>query len=111
AGEPEAVAGMRRRRLIGEAGLVQRAKEPVAAAVPREHTPRPVAAVSGRSEAHDENARLRIAEARKRTRPVALAVIARRGHGRHPLAIRDATPAAPARDDAAGRAPRAAPRL
>src|SRR3990172_1507363 len=48
AAEREPVAGVGRRRLIGEPRLVERAKEPVPAPVSREHAPGAVAAVGGR---------------------------------------------------------------
>src|SRR5262249_58206615 len=61
--------------LGGEACLPQRAEEPVAALVAREHAARAIAAVGGRRQPHQQQARARIAEARERPGPVLLASI------------------------------------
>jgi hypothetical protein len=53
-------------------------------------------------QAHEKDARFRIAEARQRSRPVVLAVIAGRRNGGHRFAMLDQTRASPTRDDAAG---------
>ena len=57
---------MNRRRLIGEARFVKRAKEPVAASISREDSTGSIPAVSRRREPYHKQSRLRIAEARHR---------------------------------------------
>ncbi len=57
---------------LARPGPVQRGVEPVAAAVAGEHPSRAVRAVRGRGEPHDEDPRVRVAEAGYRTAPVGL---------------------------------------
>jgi hypothetical protein len=97
----EAVAGVQRRRLVGEAGTVQRGEEEVARAVAGEDPAGAVRAVGGRREAEDHHGRARIAEAGDRSAPVLL--VAERGAllARDELAPRDEPRAAPAGDDLA----------
>ena len=88
----EAVVPVDRRRLIREAGAMQRRVEPVAALVAGEDAARPVAAVRRRREPDDQDARRGIAESGNRAtpvRPVAEASDALRGD-----AACDARPAA-----------------
>ena len=89
-------------RLVGEAGPVQRGEQPVAGAVAGEDPPGPVAAVGRRREADHHQPRARVAEARQRARPVALALVAARRVGRDGLAPRDQPRAAAARLDLGG---------
>jgi hypothetical protein len=99
--EAEPIPGIHRRGLIGEPGLVERAKEPLSAPVSREHPPRPVTSVCRRGQSHHDNARPRISEAGERPRPVLLADIPARGMGRHRLPVPHQARAEPAADDAA----------
>src|SRR6266850_2300831 len=94
-----AVGGVDGRRLVGEACVVERLEEPVAAAIAGEHAARAVAAVGRGREPDQQQPRARVTEARKRTRPVALAPIAERRRGGGSLAMRDESPAAPAAHD------------
>jgi hypothetical protein len=63
--------------LIGKAGLVEDGEEEVARPITGEYPARAVASVRRRREADDHDARLWIAEAGNRFRPVTLARIAR----------------------------------
>jgi hypothetical protein len=56
--------------------VVERVEEPVAAPIAREHPTRPVPAVCRRRQPHQKELRIRVAEARQRSRPVVLAVVA-----------------------------------
>src|SRR5262249_9372553 len=70
--EAQAVAFVDRRRLIGEAGAVERGVEEVAGAVAGEDAAGAVAAVRRGRQADDQHARLGIAEAGDRLAPVVL---------------------------------------
>ena len=70
AGEAEAVPAVGAGRLVGEAGAVQRRVEEVAGAVTREHAAGAVRAVGGRSQAHDHDPSVRIAEGGDGSSPV-----------------------------------------
>ena len=74
-GEDQAVVGAGRGREIGEAGAVQGAHQEVARAVAREDAPGPVAAVGGRGQADDQEARAGVAEARHRAAPIGLVTV------------------------------------
>jgi hypothetical protein len=78
---------------------VERRVEPVARAVAGEHPAGPVRTVRRRSEPDDDDPRARVAEARDRSAPVALAAIAARWIGRDALAPLDEPRAAAAIDD------------
>ena len=67
----EAVVARDRGRLVREAGAVQRGEEEVARPVAGEDAAGAVAAVRGRGQAHDQQARPRVAEAGHRLAPVA----------------------------------------
>ena len=67
------VAGVHRRRLVGEARAVQRGEQEVARAVAGEHAAGAVGAVRRRRQAEDQHARVGIAEAGDRPAPVLLA--------------------------------------
>ena len=86
---------------------MQRRVQPLARAVAGEHAAGAVGAVRRRREADDDDPRRRIAEARHRPRPVALAAIAARRVGGHLLAPGDQPRAAPAGGRPARRARRA----
>jgi len=66
----ESVAAMCRRRLVGESRPVQRAVEPVAAAVAGEHPSRAIGPVRAGGKTQDEQSRSRIPETRHTTTPV-----------------------------------------
>ena len=102
AAQAEAVVTVPRRRPGGEAGGVQRAVEPFAAPVAREHPPGAVTTVRGGGQPHHEDARARIAEAGQRARPVGLATVPARGRGGGRLAVPDEAGTAAACDDACG---------
>lgn len=69
-GQRQSVTAVKRFGLIGETGFVQRPEKPVAAVVACEHASRPVAAVCRRRETDEQEAGIRIAEARDRFGPV-----------------------------------------
>jgi len=71
-GEDQSVAQPPRLGLIGEARLVERAKEKIAGLVSGEDAPRAVAAMGGRSETDDQDARPCVSEGGKRPGPVPL---------------------------------------
>ena len=64
-------------RLIGEAGLMESNKERVGRAIAGEHAPGAVAAVGGWGQANDQQARLRVADARQGAPPVLLFAVGR----------------------------------
>src|SRR5437588_4602410 len=70
--EAEAVVHGRGRRPVREPGPVQRREQEVPRTIAREDPPRPVAAVCGRREPEDEDARPRVAEPGHRSSPVRL---------------------------------------
>src|SRR5579863_2884062 len=72
ADEPLPVARGHARRLARQPAAVQRGEQEVAAPVASEDPAGPVTAVCGRSEAEDDDGRLRIAPARDRASPVRL---------------------------------------
>ena len=80
----------------GEAGPVQRGKEPVARAVAGEHAAGPVRPVRRRRQADDHEAGVRVAEARHAAAPVGLAGVGRPPGPRHLLAPRHQARAAAA---------------
>lgn len=88
-----------RRGPVREPRAVERAEEPIPARVPREHAPRPVAAVGRGRESHDHEPTAWIAESGERSAPVR--PVAERGPlvPRDPLAMRDESGAAPTRHD------------
>jgi hypothetical protein len=91
-------------RLAGEARVVKRVEEPVAAAVAGEHPPRTIAPVGGGREPDQQQPRARITEPGQRARPIALAGIARRRRDRDGLAVGHQPRARAATDDAGGQA-------
>src|SRR5579875_2332545 len=80
--QTQAVITPHRLGLVGQAGPVQRAEQPVARTVAGEDPPSPIAAVGGGSQPEDEDARPWIPEAGQRTAPVLLP------RERGPLALR-----------------------
>src|SRR5256886_8207908 len=87
--EPQTIVPVSRGRPVGEARVVERVEEPVAAPVAREHPPRAVAAVRCGREPDEEDARARVTEARQRPRPVALARVPARRRGGDGLPVGD----------------------
>src|SRR5207247_2083110 len=85
--EAETVSPMSRGRRVGEARVVERVDVPVAAPVAREHPAGAVAAVRRGCEPDEEEARLRVAEARQRPRPVGEARIPARRRRRDGSAL------------------------
>ena len=75
ASEFEAVADADRLGLVGEAGTVQRAEEPVAAAVAGEHAASAVASVGGGGKADHQKAGVGVAERGQGTSPVVLIAV------------------------------------
>ena len=88
-----------RRRLVREAGGVERSKSQLPLSVAREHAAGAIAAVRRRREADEQEPRAGIAEARQRARPVRLAAIAARRARARRLAVRHEPRAAAAADD------------
>ena len=88
-----------RLRPIREPRRVERRPQEVAGAVAREHATCPVAAVSRRGEAHDQDGGVRVAEPGQRPSPVRL--VCEPGHllAHHALAPRDEARACTALDD------------
>ena len=72
---------MSARRLVREAGAMQGGIKPVAGPIAGEHTPGPVGAMSGRSEADYGDSGVRVTKAIQRPGPVVLTLIATRGVG------------------------------
>src|SRR5207237_774833 len=70
--QAQAVAAVGARGLVGVAGAVEGAEEPVARAVAGEDPARPVPAVSSRCQPDDEERRRRVPEAGQRPGPVVL---------------------------------------
>src|SRR6266571_4343631 len=98
----ESVVPRYRRGLVREPGPVERAIQPLAAAVSRERAPRPIPTVGGRREPDDEHPRRRIAEAghgASPVRPVEERGALRAGNG---LAVADEPRTLAARDDLGG---------
>jgi len=97
--QPQAVAGVDGRRLVGEPRVVERVEEPVAAAIAGEHAAGSVAAVGRRRQPDQEEAGVGIAEARQGPRPVGLATETPRRRRRHGSAMGDQAGAPPAPHD------------
>lgn len=95
----QAVVGLRAGTLVGEASLMKRAIQPLAAAVAGEHAARAVRAVCRGREADHDDARRRVAEPRHATAPVLLVAVRGAPFGGHLLAPGDEPFAAPALDD------------
>jgi hypothetical protein len=100
-GNLQAIARANRLGTVRQTHRVQRAKEEVARLVSREDPTRPVAAVRGGREPHDEQPPARIAEPRHRPRPVGLAGESAGRIAGHFLTPRDEARAAAAGDDLA----------
>ena len=66
----QAIACVSGLRLTGEFCFMERAKEPIARAVPGEHAPSTIGAVSRRRQSENQEARHRIAKAGNRLSPV-----------------------------------------
>src|SRR5215475_3834445 len=103
----EPVTGMEGRWAVGEARVVERAKEPIAAPIAGEHAARAIATMSGRRQTHDEHARARIAESGQWLRPVLLTSISLRRVRRHRLAVTNEARTQPTRDDSIDEPPEA----
>src|SRR5207244_5619637 len=73
--EPEAVVAALARGLVGEAGAVKRAEDPVAGAIAGEDAAGAVPAVGGRREPDEQHRCPRVAEPGNGTRPVVLVAI------------------------------------
>ena len=99
-GEFKTVAAMIGVGLIGEAGLVQRAVKPVAAAVAGKHPTGAIAAMSRRRQTDDQHPRFGIAESGERLGPINLTDISARWFFRASLAPAHQSRAFPASSDA-----------
>src|SRR5439155_19938243 len=73
--EPEAVVAALARGLVGEAGAMERAEDPVARAIARGDAPGAVPAVGGGREPDEEHPRVGLAEPGNGTRPVVLVAV------------------------------------
>src|SRR5438552_3659100 len=102
--ETETIAPALGRWLAGEARVMERVEEPVAAAIPGEHPPRAIAAVRGGRQPHQEEPRSRAADTRQRPGPVALAEVAPRRGCRDGLAMLHEPGTPPTGDDASTQA-------
>src|SRR6185503_9128364 len=100
--EAQPVPAGDRDRAVREPRAMQRGEEEVARAVAGEDAARAVAAVRGRSEAHDQQAGLRVAPARDRPAPVLLVPEATDLDARHGAAPGPQAAAALAGDDVGG---------
>src|SRR5215475_16211015 len=98
---------MEGQRAVGEARVVERAEEPIAAPIAGEHTARAIATVGGGRQTHDEHARARIAEPWQRLRPVPLTSVSLRRVRGQRLAVTNEARTQPTRDDSIDEPPEA----